>query len=310
MECRQGLELRADGRTLTGAAVRYGDVSQSHRERFAPGSLRVSPDLAPTLGHRTGRVLAYGDDVSFEDRADAFVVSAHLPVTEVADMALEGVKAGRFRGWSVEMRVKRDRRDAQGLRVIESADVPGLALVDHPSYEGSRVETRRARRMRSEMAMKKNLSCRCSGPDCVSARIDAIDEGTPDTLGFLGDYGKPLGKATAKVVGDVVKVEIAMAEGVGYVDDMVAVMRSGVRPIIRPYPDPVRSVSRKVGKVMVYDRLVVAAWIASFTDQREGFEAATLAEDAEDRRGLVRVEPPGALEAISGGFSMRRLPWL
>ena len=310
MECRQGLELRADGRTLTGAAVRYGDVSQSHRERFAPGSLRVSPDLAPTLGHRTGRVLAYGDDVSFEDRADAFVVSAHLPLTEVADMALEGVKAGRFRGWSVEMRVERDRRDSQGLRVIESADVPGLALVDHPSYGGSRVETRQARRLMASMPLRKDVDCRCSGPDCASARVEAIDEPASELLGYLGDYSKPLGRATAKVAGDVVEVSIDMAEGVQYIDDMVAVMRAGVRPIVRPYPDPIRSVTRKVGRVLVYERLVVAGWIVSFTDQREGFEAATLAEDAEDRRGLVRVEPPGALEAISGGFSMRRLPWL
>ena len=313
MECRQGLELRADGRTLSGAAVRYGDVSKTHRERFAPGSLSVSEDLAPTLGHRTGRVLAYGADVSLEDRSDAFIVSARLPRTEVADAALEGVKAGRYRGWSVEMRVKRDRRDSQGLRVIEEADVPGLALVDHPSYEGSRVETRRAQRMRASMPLKKNVSCRCSGPDCVSARIDAIDEGTREMLGFLGDYGKPIGKAVTKVSGDVVKVLIDLPKGVGYVDDMVAVMKSGVRPIVRPYPDPVRSVSRKVGKVMVYDRLTIAGWIVSFTDQREGFEAATLTDDGEDRGGLVKVEPLSALGGESGGFGTahnRRRIWL
>ena len=310
MECRQGLELRADGRTLTGAAVTYGDVSETHRERFAPGSLRVSADLAPTLGHRTGRVLAYGADVRLEDRSDAFIVSARLPRTEIADMALEGVKAGRYRGWSVEMRVKRDRRDSQGLRVIESADVPGLALVDHPSYEGSRVETRQARRLMASMPLRKDVDCRCSGPDCASARVEAIDEPAGELLGYLGDYSKPLGRATAKVAGDVVEVSIDMAEGVQYIDDLVAVMRSGVRPIVRPYPDPIRSVSRKVGKVLVYERLVVAGWIASFTDQRGGFESATLADDAGNRRGLVRVAAPSALEAISGGFSMRRLPWL
>lgn len=142
MELRQGVELRADGRTLTGAAIRYGDVSPSHRERFAPGSLNVSPDLAPTLGHRSGRVLAYGDDVRVEDRADALIVSAHLPRTETAHTALEGVRSGRFRGWSVEFVARRESRDASGIRVIEQADLPGLALVDHPSYPGSGVEAR------------------------------------------------------------------------------------------------------------------------------------------------------------------------
>ena len=133
MERREGVEIRADGRTLTGAAVVYGEVSPSHRERFTPGAFNVSPDLAPTLGHRTGRVLAYGDDVVVEDRRDALIVSAHLPRTDTADMALDGVRSGRFKGWSVEFLARRETRDGAGVRVIEAADLPGLALVDHPS---------------------------------------------------------------------------------------------------------------------------------------------------------------------------------
>ena len=163
IEHRQGIELRADGRTLVGAAVRYGDVSPSHRERFEPGSLTVSPDLAPCLGHRTGRVLAYGQDVTVEDRADALIVSAHLPRTATADLALAGVQSGRYRGWSVEFQARRETRDAEGIRVVQAADLPGLALVDHPSYPGSGVEARARRSWSSYVARERIYGCKCAG---------------------------------------------------------------------------------------------------------------------------------------------------
>ena len=167
MERRTALELRADGRTLVGPAMRYGDVSPTHRERWLPGSARVSPDLAPTLGHRTGRVLAYGSDVEVRDGRDALVVRARLPRTEVADIALDGVKSGRFRGWSVEFKARRQSRDAAGVRVIESADVPGLALVDEPSFPGSTVEARqRARpRITSKVLTGLAIDCKCADGD-------------------------------------------------------------------------------------------------------------------------------------------------
>ena len=161
-EQRQGVEIRADGRTLIGPAVKYGDVSPSHRERFEPGAFTVSPHLAPTLGHRTGRVLAYGDDVRVEDRADALVVSAHLPRTETADLALDGVKSGRYRGWSVEFIARRESRDTEGVRVVTAADLPGLALVDHPSYPGSVVEARRGGGYRNRLKPGRKMDCRCS----------------------------------------------------------------------------------------------------------------------------------------------------
>ena len=175
MECRQGVELRADGRTLIGAAVRYGDVSPTHRERFEAGSLIVSPDLAPTLGHRTGQVLAYGADVRVEDRADALIVSAHLPRTETAEKALAGVQSGRYRGWSVEFVAREETRDTSGIRVIRRADLPGLALVDHPSYPGSEVQARRRRKRSYSSVIRraKTLGCKCMGQ--LNKSVDLVE---------------------------------------------------------------------------------------------------------------------------------------
>ena len=37
-EVRHGPELRVAGRTLSGTAIRYGDISPDYRERFEPGA--------------------------------------------------------------------------------------------------------------------------------------------------------------------------------------------------------------------------------------------------------------------------------
>ena len=36
-----GVELRAEGRRLYGPAIRYGDISPTHKERFEPGAFSL-----------------------------------------------------------------------------------------------------------------------------------------------------------------------------------------------------------------------------------------------------------------------------
>ena len=161
------------------------------------------------------------------------------------------------------------------------------------------------------MPLRERVDCRCAGEGCDGAAVESIDL-TAEVLGYLGDYSKPLGKAVAREVDGAVQIGIEIAGGVSYADDMVALMESGVSPIVRPYPDPVRSASRIEGATRVYERLAVAGWIATFTDQRGGFEAATLAGEGRNRRGTGRVEPPGPLETIlrRPAESRKRRVWL
>ena len=330
MERREGVELRADGRTLIGAAIRYGDVSPSHRERFEAGALTVSPDLAPTLGHRTGRVLAYGDDVTVEDRADALIVSAHLPRTDTADKALDGVRSGRFRGWSVEFQARRETRDANGIRVIEAADLPGLALVDHPSYPGSTVEARRRRRIRSTVPTRRPIDCKCPdganvvefGPEAFRRVADldvtAISRGAESVVAATS-----AGDSLALSAGADGALAVSMTPLDTEAGRRVAeLVEAGVRVYARPLWDMDRSTWVARDGVAHVSR----AWFAYLlvrpvpeadsgglepVEAAEARAAAGEAVEPGNHRGLVRVAPPDALDRLVRPQRPRRFrPWL
>ena len=46
LEITSPLECRATGRTLEGPAIRYGDVSSFHKERFEPGAFTLDEQNA------------------------------------------------------------------------------------------------------------------------------------------------------------------------------------------------------------------------------------------------------------------------
>lgn len=325
METRQGVELRADGRTLIGAAIRYGDVSPSHRERFEPGSLTVSPNLAPTLGHRTGRVLAYGDDVRVEDRADALIVAAHLPRTETADMALDGVRSGRYRGWSVEFIARRESRDASGIRVVEAADLPGLALVDHPSYPGSRVETRRGSYRTRVPVGRQALYCSCSarktgstashvrfGRDAFAGVEDAGDVmavagGLNQTVGMTLDGSLRLSRAR----------DGSLRVGLDPLDtthgrDLRDLVRVGVPVYARPVWDPDESDWTLEGDVAHVTRAVFRLVLVKpvQADRARGLDPLEPVQEGTGGRRSARKRSGGVTGRVDAFGRDRRRMWL
>ena len=150
-ERRSAYEVRAEGRTIRGPAIRFGDVSLSHRERFEPGSFNqaLSGPQARTLWldreHDPNIILAY-TGAGLELRADdtGLYVEAVLPELPPCDQAIADVQAGILSGLSVEFHARAERRE-DGLRVISQAELVGIGLVKHPSYSQSQAELRNAK---------------------------------------------------------------------------------------------------------------------------------------------------------------------
>ena len=142
------VELRADaeGRRLSGVAVRYGDTARLPwgRERVERGAFAPVGDVILNAHHDRAAPLARtGAGLTLEDTAERLAFAADLPATRAADDVLELVRAGVMRGASVEMRVTAERFEA-GVRVIERASLSAIGIVDTAAYPASEVEARKA----------------------------------------------------------------------------------------------------------------------------------------------------------------------
>ena len=122
----------------------YGAISPSHRERFEPGSIKLADAVPLNLRHDPERAVAYlpGGGLKLTETPQALRMAAELPPIPAADRALAEVRSGRLAGLSVEFHAERERMD-NGIRVIESAVLTGIGLVDAPSYP-TQIENRGA----------------------------------------------------------------------------------------------------------------------------------------------------------------------
>ena len=147
VERRAAVEIRVEGRRLTGVIMRYGEISQSHKERFEPGSLRAAPVVHLDLHHDPERAIAWLPDGGLElrDEQTALLLTADLPPIPAADRALDEVRTGKVGGLSVEFRAVKESV-VDGIRVIHEAILAGVGLVISPSYSAASVEARAQRR--------------------------------------------------------------------------------------------------------------------------------------------------------------------
>ncbi len=144
------VEVRADdkSRVIMGTLAPYGSeavIGGEFRERINAGALRWD-DVTLNVQHDRGRLIARsGAGLSLVDGPSALELRADLPPTRVATDALEGVRAGLYRGLSVEMSVESDvwtRDGSLPLRTIERAVLHGAALVDRPAYVDAEIAAR------------------------------------------------------------------------------------------------------------------------------------------------------------------------
>ena len=181
-----GVEVRSAGRTLTGPALVYADVSPTHKERFTPGSFSDLGDRTHWLDieHDKTRLLAWtGAGLELRDSPEALMVTAILPVTPLHDAALRQVRDGLLRGFSIEFHAREERRK-DGVRVVSSALLDGIGLVKNPSFQQSTAEIRRGGgfRLSGRIPLGKSMTCKCHRGTCdrVSFADDAFDESLAD----------------------------------------------------------------------------------------------------------------------------------
>ena len=153
------LEVRkggAFGRLLKGVAITYGATAllkrlirgrKVRRERFehrAFGDV-ASADVVLNYMHQRTVPLARtgGGGLTLTDTGDRIELAAELPDTAAARDAVELVRSGVLRGLSVEFNATDETMDGD-TRVVRTADLRGIGLVDRPAYRESIVEARRA----------------------------------------------------------------------------------------------------------------------------------------------------------------------
>ena len=293
------VELRVEGRRLTGTVMNYGEISPSHRERFEPGSLRMAEAVHLDLDHDPERAVAWhpGGGLVIENGRDSMTMRAELPPIPAADRALDEIRAGKITGLSVEFRAVRERRDGD-LRVIEDAVLSGVGIVRTPSYGAARVEARRrsGRTMRARIPAGRNVECRCSGAACKFARITgdalreefdlAFDQASKEIIAGFGSYDVPLASISSGTLrgrilanGDG-EVEIDLPDDRAGAATVAAHEAAGV--IVRPHIDANAAESIIEGETRVYQKAPIRAFLVSATDAREGWPAPELVATADD----------------------------
>lgn len=137
---RRFAEFRVAGRTLTGRAIVYGDISPTFRERFEPGAFGDLPSVPLNLQHDLSMVILEAGAYALTDGPHALEVRAELPERSAV---LSLVQRRALSGFSIEFHSRAERREG-GIKVIERAELTAIALVDRPSYPRSGAEVRMA----------------------------------------------------------------------------------------------------------------------------------------------------------------------
>ena len=299
-EHRAGCESRVAGRTLSGVALRYGDISPDFQERFVPRAFGNVDRVAFNLQH--DRSLIVAPEALLTDSPRELRVRADLPESSAA---LKLVRRGALNGFSIEFHSRAERREG-AIRVVERADLAGLALVDRGAYPQSLAEIRargdrsgRLGTLRGRIPAGRTLACECGPQGCLSA---IFEEGALDSvltkdeiLATVGDFSRAFASkrreglrfwkgadGTLEFAADIPPSEVG--------ERLLEQMRS-VDVYGRPSLNLTESSFRVEGSVARYTDASVRGLIIKPTDRIEGWTPLVLGEDGE-RTPRQRREAP------------------
>ena len=289
------LEVRVDGRTLTGEAMRYGERARDRAERFEPAALVPVEPVTLNLQHDPERRIAGTDDGSLRlDHDDrALTISTELREGS-AELSL--VRRGALGGLSVEFHPISERRAADGVRVIERAALVAVGLVDRGSYRTS-VELRRSLALVTEprrwsgftisasVPSRRRLDCECSGPEChfaemaedgLEAAFNAAFAEDSTVVATWANYSQPVASVPSGTLRRAGATEVAIDLPDDDYGRAVLAANESAGVVIRPYLDALESEAEKVGETMRYTKMTIRAFVVSSTDKRGGWPTPTI----------------------------------
>ena len=233
-----------EGRTVTGTAIRYGDVARTltGKEQFQPGAFGDVAALDSILHwqHERARPLARtgGGGLVLTDSPEALEIAAELPETADGDDALTLIDKKILRGFSLEFHSLRERY-AGDTRIIERAALPGVGLVDKPSYPMSTILEVRADGdgLRGEFRYDADSIVSDTGK-VRKERIKpgaftyALEQPDREISLVLGGHDKPLaskqaGSLILKDTPTALRFEVKRLPKTSYAGDFLSLLRAG-----------------------------------------------------------------------------------
>ena len=140
------LELRLEGRRISGTVIVYGESSQpgGFTERFLPGSLKYMPKevMLNVMHNRDIPIGRYPNTMEIIDTEERMEMRATLPKTTDGDNALALIQSGILSGLSIGFESLEEEWDGD-IRIVKAAYLDHIAVVDKPAYKNSSVVTRR-----------------------------------------------------------------------------------------------------------------------------------------------------------------------
>ena len=306
------VELRDAGRTLRGVMLQEGRAASGGRaEVFTPGSVEwPSTGVGILLGHRERPEVR-----AMPSRESDGRIVVQAPATPAIREAVEG---GR-RFMSVEFHALEERVTKGGVREIQRALVPDVALVADPEYDTTVAEVRRrlGPSLRSSVPTGRGMDCACPEGDCDTIEFapDAF-KGITEALATTGTLDKVIGRAklTPGRSGLGVAVDLLDTEASR---DLVALISGGVSIFVRPLLDMEESDTteeRRAGGTLLVKRAAFSTVLVKPVAKGvNGMEPATLRESPRNRRGMMRVTGSMALggdSRVSVEIPTPRRTWL
>ena len=253
-----------EGRTVYGVAVDYADTSLrpgGRKERFQPGAFGNVDALDTILHfqHERDRPLARtgGGGLLLTDSPERLEVAATLPETRDGDDALLLAQKGILRGFSTEFHARRERLEGD-TRIIESAALPGMGLVDTPAYRQSVITEVRAAGdgISGSFFYDSDIHISDSGkvrkqrfrPGAFKYAIEQPDREITLTIGDGSRQlaSKQAGSLKLTDTPQALKFEVKQLPKTSYAKDFLALLRAGsVTPAVIPiFSRTPRSISK------------------------------------------------------------------